>query len=550
MATPGLNTRKLSVTLTVRYTQAQLTKDWITARVSAANSLEFGLFCRSHLKAWAKSDLNNWNLVNGSSPVFSGPYLIPLLSWIVPNGGVCFLGGVVKPSENIMTEKNNQADREKPADWPGGSPGGISATVGRDGAAEKVRENFRRMVAGDAAPGEWAYSWRRELNRGGFRAVDFLMEEIVNSGKCIGCASCVTICPTDVFDYRQETPVDTRTDACVQCVLCTEVCPVLRPADQDMDALVQYGDNPLDEGYGPYVYGLYTRSTDQEILARCQDGGLVSTLLTFGLANGSLKGAVIGDVLPEDNQIGRHILAKTREHVLQSAASRYTYSPNNLALADAMGADVNPIAVVGVPCQINGLRYQQNSAISQSMVKWLRKNVALTIGLFCSEAFTHESLDKLAEIIGTERRKIRNINIKGKVVVRLDDGEVREASLKKYREFARPACLYCTDYSAELADIGAGGIGLDGWTYTLVRTKRGHEALQAAIEAGLLQTRPLSDEPRGEFLMQKLSADKKQNRPHPAQMPTYQERAAQAYLDPKTYYTKGPGARKAEPDNG
>jgi coenzyme F420-reducing hydrogenase beta subunit len=136
-----------------------------------------------------------------------------------------------------------------------------------------------------------------------------------------------------------------------------------------------------------------------------------------------------------------------------------------------------------------------------------------------------------------------NINIKGKVVIRLVNKEVKTVSLKKYREWARPACLYCLDYGAENADIGAGGIGLDGWTYTLIRTNRGHEAFQSALAAGKLETCPLSAEPRGEFLMNKLAADKKMNRPLPPLMPTHDERVAMGSLCPKTFFTT-PGAPK------
>jgi coenzyme F420 hydrogenase subunit beta len=176
------------------------------------------------------------------------------------------------------------------------------------------------------------------------------------------------------------------------------------------------------------------------------------------------------------------------------------------------------------------------------MSTWYRNNIALTIGLFCSEAFTHESIAKLGQMIETPPERIANINIKGKVVVRLDDGTVVNTSLKQYREWARPACLYCLDYSGEHADIGAGGIGIDGWTYTLIRTEAGHRALQAAIDAGLVETRPLEDDPRGEFLLNKLSSDKKANKPLPALMPSLQERQAMGFTDPKTFYTKGPGA--------
>jgi len=417
-----------------------------------------------------------------------------------------------------------------------------------DVVSGEVLERYKRMLQEEASPHEWAFAWRTELNRGGFPAYELLGEEVLAKGKCVGCAACVSICPVDVFDYVDERPVSTRADACVNCVLCAEVCPVLRPPDNDMHAFIELQEPSVDEGYGPYAYGLYARATDPDILACCQDGGIVSAIILHGMTTGSLKGAVLGDTYPDNRQIGRHKLAKTREDVLSCAASRYTYSPNTLALQQAMQEDFGPIAVVGVPCQVDGVRLQQNSSINLQMSHWYRDNIRLVFGLFCSESFTNESIRKLGEIIEVDPARIANINIKGKVVIRLDDGEVKNVSLKKYREWARPACLYCLDYGGENADIGAGGIGLDGWTYTLIRTRRGHEAFQAALADGWLETRPLSDEPRGEFLMNKLSSDKKKNRPLPARMPTHAEREAMGSLCPKTFYTTGPGAPQSEED--
>lgn len=418
-----------------------------------------------------------------------------------------------------------------------------------DAVSRQVIERYRGLLGAGVDPSEWAFAWRTELNRGGFPAYELLAEEVIAPGKCVGCAACVSICPVDVFDYVDERPATCRTGACVDCVLCAEVCPVLRPADNDLRDFLDLQAPSLDEGFGPYAYALYARSTDPEIMARCQDGGVVSAILLHQMERGTLKAAVLGDIYPDNRQVGLHRLARTRREVLSCAASRYTYSPNTLALQEALQQDVHPIAVVGVPCQVDGLRLQQNSSIRLSVSAWYRENVALVFGLFCSESFTNESITKLGEIIGEDPARIENINIKGKVVIRLDDGEVRTVSLKKYREWARPACLYCLDYSAENADIGAGGIGLDGWTFTLIRTQRGHEALQAAIGDGALETRPLSDEPRGEFLLRKLSAEKKKNRPLPPLMPTHAERVAMGSLCPKTFYTTGPGApRTADPD--
>jgi len=305
----------------------------------------------------------------------------------------------------------------------------------------------------------------------------------------------------------------------------------------------------IEEGYGPYAYGIYARSTDPEIMEWCQDGGIVSAIILHMMGNGELEGAILGDVYPDNKQVGLHKLAKTRDEVLSCAASRYTYSPNTLALQQAMQENCGPLAVVGVPCQVDGVRLQQNSSIRLQVSNWYRDNIKLVFGLFCSESFTNESIKKLAEIIEEEPEKIENINIKGKVVIRLENKEVKTVSLKQYREWARPACLYCLDYGGENADIGAGGIGLDGWTYTLIRTKRGHEAFQAALADGWLETRPLSDEPRGEFLMNRLSANKKKNRPLPSLMPTHDERKAMGSLCPKTFYTSGPGAPKTDEEN-
>ncbi|MDE3111343.1 MAG: Coenzyme F420 hydrogenase/dehydrogenase, beta subunit C-terminal domain [Chloroflexota bacterium] len=416
------------------------------------------------------------------------------------------------------------------------------AAMTRDAAVERVRTRYRDLLGSATDANEWPHAWRAEINRGGFRAVDFLADEIIDAGKCVGCGACVNVCPADVFDYDDQHPIAARTDACVLCVLCAEACPILRPPDKDLGDLVRYREPATDEGFGPYSYGIYARATGPEIKARGQDGGAVSALLVHALDTGTIKGAILGETLPGQRQLGRQRLATSAAEVLECSGSRYTYSPNTLAFREAMRNGVTPLALVGVPCQIDGLRLQQNSSIPHAMARWYRSNVALSIGLFCSESFTNESIQRLAASIETTPDQIKKMNIKGKVVVELDDGRVINASLKKYRQWARPACLYCIDYSAEHADIGMGGIGLDGWTFTLVRTEAGHRFLQAAIAAGAIETQPLDADPKGEMLLRKLSLEKKAGRPHPAKMPTLAERQALGHLDPKTFYTTGPGA--------
>ena len=114
---------------------------------------------------------------------------------------------------------------------------------------------------------------------------------MVKPGKCVGCAACVSICPVDVFDYTDENL--SKPGPAPVSIVCSvlEVCPVLRPADNDMQEFIGLQEPSIDEGYGPYAYALYARSTDPGILEKCQDGGIVSAIILHQMEKGALKGA-------------------------------------------------------------------------------------------------------------------------------------------------------------------------------------------------------------------------------------------------------------------
>jgi coenzyme F420-reducing hydrogenase beta subunit len=200
-----------------------------------------------------------------------------------------------------------------------------------------------------------------------------------------------------------------------------------------------------------------------------------------------------------------------------------------------MKRGIAPLAVVGVPCQVDGVRQQQYSSIRLDVAEWYRQNIGLVIGLFCSEAFTEKGMDWLADDLGVSKRDVTNINIKGRLEIKLRDGREETRSLKAFGKYARPACLYCMDYAADNADIGLGGIGLNGWTFTVIRTETGHRAWQALIKAGWVEIKELSEMPKSKELLSRL-ARYKRNRPLPALMPTHLERELIGNLDPKHYY--------------
>jgi coenzyme F420 hydrogenase subunit beta len=81
--------------------------------------------------------------------------------------------------------------------------------------------------------------------------------------------------------------------------------------------------------------------------------------------------------------------------------------------------------------------------------------------------------------------------------------------LQEAKQYTRKGCLPCTDFSAELADISTGGLGLSGWTFSIIRSKKGAEIFNGAEKAAVIRTRPVEEEKFASDLLVKLSKKKR-----------------------------------------
>ena len=96
-----------------------------------------------------------------------------------------------------------------------------------------------------------------------------------------------------------------------------------------------FGDKP--EGYegifGNYRHIFVARTKQESLLDRAQDGGVVTGLLVWAREQGLIDGAAVSTVTEEDKPcFPSPRMATTVEEIKASAASWYTYVPNNLAL--------------------------------------------------------------------------------------------------------------------------------------------------------------------------------------------------------------------------
>src|SRR3546814_8614172 len=123
-----------------------------------------------------------------------------------------------------------------------------------------------------------------------------------------------------------------------------------------------------DEFAGIYQDVLLTRASDDMVHKMGQDGGLVSALLIWALEHGYIDAALTSYVggSGEDGWKARPGVAATKDEVLESAGSRYTYSANTLAFDEAIERGFSKLALVGMSCQS---RSDEHTSELQSLMR-------------------------------------------------------------------------------------------------------------------------------------------------------------------------------------
>jgi coenzyme F420 hydrogenase subunit beta len=320
---------------------------------------------------------------------------------------------------------------------------------------------------------------------------------------CSGCGACVISCPFSCLEYSEEKPKLVK--KCEICGICSKVCPRLEFSQEALETLTFGKAHGLGDEFGAFRRLVVAQATDDTIRRVCQDGGVVSAILTYAFDNGVIDSAIVSDVSEEKLWFAVPRLISSSKDVLQCAGTRYTYSPSLFALTDAVQRKKRSLAFVGTPCQIQSLRKIEALQLKKYSI------VKFTIGLMCTECFDYNGLMKkhIEGVLGFNLSDVEKVNIKGKVVVSTRSGQTKTTSLKEAKQYTRKGCLPCMDFSAELADISVGGLGLNGWTFTILRSKMGEGIFDRAEKAGAIQTRSVKEEKLASDLLLKLSTRKK-----------------------------------------
>jgi len=360
-----------------------------------------------------------------------------------------------------------------------------------------------------------------------------MMNDVVEAGSCCECGSCVLVCPHNVIDYINNKPkqVAKETNAfdfCgisegVGCDVCASVCPRLWPREIHFRDAVFKDQRPYEDIFGVYRQIFVARTKRGDLKDQVQDGGIVTALLAWAAEEGEIDGAVVSAVGEEDDPcFPTPKVATTVEEIKKSGGSWYTYCANNLALREVEEKDLKKVGFVGVPCQITPLRKMEHMdpaflvaekkkekpiARQRGFLRGYSDRVKFTIGLFCTEVFTPELMtDRIEKQMGIPLTDVDKFNVKGKVLIHKKDGSLETIPLEEaMRDYQRPECQHCADFSAELADISCGGVGTDQSTIVVIRTEAGEQIWRDFEANGEVEVMPIEDNKRAWNILQRLA---------------------------------------------
>ncbi len=372
-----------------------------------------------------------------------------------------------------------------------------------------------------------AYRLRRELNGieepPGKTWFWELQAGVIDADRCIRCGTCIAACPSNSIGIGEDTDLPELVKMCTGCSLCWDFCPrgglryeALWPPStvggetaeggpsvegavvrsDASDSYWKITGGPPGDGLGAVMDSYAVRAGSRPGCA--QDGGVVTALLIAALAGGEIDGALVTrpSEVPDEPWKGVAHLATTAEEITDAAGSYYNQTMA-LAELDLSGYDLPDkprIAVVGTPCEIQGIRAMQSRRWPTGAHRI--DSVVLTIALLCTKSFDYKGLmlQLLAEDRSIDIARVSKVDvIRGRMIVEYRDGEVAvDEAIKNFHGAALKGCDECADFLGRSADLSVGSVGsMDGWSSVLVRSERGRRALDNA--RGRLDLRELDD---------------------------------------------------------
>ena len=327
-----------------------------------------------------------------------------------------------------------------------------------------------------------------------------LIKEVHEIGICQECGGCVSFCSSaeyDIIGFKDPyTPPEyIHKDQCLECGICYFICPQTHILDSELNKTYKFTDfNSMPIGNYNKIYSC--QAVDKEFLEYGTDGGVVNSILNFMIEKKLVDGAIVSKILAPFSR--EAFFAKSKTDLLESSGTKLDissqleeiqkFSTYTHSFPELNRYKFKKLAVVGTPCQFNTIRCMQDLGVTPS------ENINICLGLFCYENFYFEKsqIEKFEKDFNIKFTDIKKINIKEDVIFKLKDDGIGEKIIhipfNHLKNYMRPACNACNDFTNIYADISFGGLGSsDKYTTVITRTEKGKKLFSQVLDAGIIK---------------------------------------------------------------
>ena len=319
---------------------------------------------------------------------------------------------------------------------------------------------------------------------------------IVKKRICCGCGGCTVICPQaciEMISGRHFNYPQVQADGCIKCGKCIDVCPsthLLKNLNEKLHV------SCLNDFHDYWI----AHANDDAIRTEGASGGFISAFLIYLLRAQEIDGAVVACGDDSDPLLNRSFLATDEKGILAARGSRYGPVSNCTTLDQIIKKPGN-YAFVGKPCEIHALRKLQD------LVPELKKQVRLSIGIFCACTPPRSNTASFLSRWGVRLQDVRKIQYRGHGwpgLFRASNGRrilLKRPYMDAWRHLvaSNPAirCMLCFDTFADAADVSVG----DPWgkeliaseqrglSLVVVRSERAKDNIRSAEKCGAISLR-------------------------------------------------------------
>ena len=120
-----------------------------------------------------------------------------------------------------------------------------------------------------------------------------LLTEVVQTGKCASCGTCVVVCPFGSLELAKGKP--NLVKECKVCGICAQACPRYDWEMAKAEDFVFGRVRKPEEEFGVFRRIAIAQAKPTDIQKARQDGGAATAMLVAALQNGLIDGAVVSE---------------------------------------------------------------------------------------------------------------------------------------------------------------------------------------------------------------------------------------------------------------